>query len=112
MVAPPAAALLILAMSMPAGSQQQAFTLRSDRIEIDKEQQWKAWQIPFGTVTVDERGVTANRVVGVHNASRDAFQFPIEADDKLGGAFAAFFGPIWFGMRYRHEGREHTLAAP
>ena len=88
MVAPPAAALLILAMSMPAGSQQQAFTLRSDRIEIDEEQQWKAWQIPFGTVTVDERGVTANRVAGVHNASRDAFQFPIEADDKLGGAFA------------------------
>ena len=67
---------------------QSGFILRSDRIDIDGAARWRAWEIPFGTATIDSRGVTANFVQREHNATRDAGDFPIGAEEETGGISA------------------------
>ena len=83
---PGAAALLLMAATAFG---QDAYVMRTDRLVVESKPQWEEWQAAFGTVEVDASGgVTANWVPGVHNASEDASNYPIEADDKLGGAVA------------------------
>ena len=68
---------------------QSGFTLRSDRIDISGASRWRAWHIPFGTVTIDSRGVTPNFVHSEHNASLDAGGFPFGDEVEKGGISAA-----------------------
>ena len=66
-------------------SAQSGFLLRNDRIDISGASRWRAWDIPFGTVTVDAAGVTPNFVHSVHNACLDAGDYPLGDDAEKGG---------------------------
>ena len=70
-------------------SAQSGFLLRSDRIDISGASRWRAWEIPFGTVTVDADGVKPNFVRSVHNACLDAGSIPWGKTRKRG----AYTGP-------------------
>ena len=81
-------ALFLIAGHAPA-SAQSGFQLRSDRIDISGASRWRAWDIPFGTVTVDAAGVTPNFVRSVHNACLDAGEYPLGDDEQKGGIHRA-----------------------
>ena len=70
-------------------SAQSGFLLRSDRIDISGASRWRAWEIPFGTVTVDAAGVRPNFVRSVHNACLDAGEYPLGEDEEKGGIHEA-----------------------
>ena len=103
------AAVFLLAGQEPA-SAQGGFLLRSDRIDISGASRWRAWDIPFGTVTVDAAGVRPNFVRSVHNACLDAGEYPLGDDEEKGGIHSA-------GSNVRQasgmiDGREDTFWEP
>ena len=82
------AAVFLLAGHEPAFA-QNGFLLRGDRIDISGATQWRAWDIPFGTATVDAAGVKPNFVRSVHNACLDAGEYPLGEDEEKGGISGA-----------------------
>ena len=91
-------------------SAQSGFLLRSDRIDISGASRWRAWDLPFGTVTVDAAGVRPNFVRSVHNACLDAGEYPLGDDEEKGGIH-------WAGSNARQapgmiDGRADTFWEP
>ena len=102
-------AVLLLAGHEPA-SAQSGFLLRSDRIDISGASRWRAWNIPFGTVTIDAAGVRPNFVRSVHNACLDAGEYPLGDEEEKGGIHRA-------GSNFRQasgmiDGRADTFWEP